>query len=91
MININKTNSDIRTLNERFISGDYNKITAAKDAMGLTLREFIMKAAEILPIYDSKEVPKQVQAGFEEAQVPENGRIRLTKAAGKVIEWRIKS
>lgn len=28
---------------------------------------------------------------FEENQVPENGRVRLTKAAGKLIEWRIKS
>lgn len=27
---------------------------------------------------------------FEEAEVPESGRVRLTRAAGKVIEWRIK-
>lgn len=27
---------------------------------------------------------------LEEAKVPANGRVRLTKAGGKIIEWRIK-
>lgn len=28
---------------------------------------------------------------FEEAHVPEGGRFKLSKAAGKTIEWRVKS
>jgi len=61
--------------------------------MNMTLREFVLRAAEILPIYESKLEPKQdikQESEFETAQVPENGRIRLTKAGGKLIEWRIK-
>ena len=78
----------MKSVNEKFEDKEFELIEQIKKETGMSWHDFMLKIAKAYPVEKAR---IQAGNGFEELQVPANGRVRLTRAAGKIIEWRIKA
>lgn len=80
----------LRAINEKFTEEDYNEIKAIKESTGMGWHDFLLHAARAVRDGTGSTKATEPKEEMKNVLVPESGRVRLTEAAGKEIEWGVK-